>query len=584
MNIDNSWWPEELKFFGNHNPSSDDLVTVAEITKPYDHDSAIEIYTVLVSKDDIKSLLESPFSCSWPLQTSGTHPTSIPSGKPWFRLESAGKQFEPLIVSWESGGKTILQPDQGFLMTYGLMPRVIQSDDNDIIYWDDLTIPHYAVVKTKSTSKYQYTYKTNAKVQIHKLFLQDYATSRDKVLTQFYWIFNKVNRSETINSILKDKNSCEIVQNGRSLYFLTVKDDIQCEIRGIRPLFYPGKSPIIGDYFDIEDLKWPGIEETITTENWKNFPGQFVYVKDSVLADYEERPDIFSINPESGGVSLNSIWSTGYCRRVGRDIIGLELKKLYEGNRNHVIKHWHNYSVEPPNITDKTLKNSSNIASRTKNIIDHLFDFGSLLLKIDQKLFEEQSQYKDIIGYDVEKLKYEGIWSNQYLLRLANHVRYDIGKDTFQIRISYLQTAFIENFKERYFRKLLLKLGIKSNDISGLGSIKLLNLFIFYCKLSSESGLQLIKNFSELDKRRKDQYPSLTNRPHIITPLKTLFMLNDFRIDAVHRGQNLQNLIDAYDIDQATLQSGWGELLDNIYDSIGKMFEDVNNILMGANI
>ncbi len=585
MKIDNSWWLDELKFFGTYNPSNDELITVAEITKPYDHDSAVEIYTALVNKDDIKPLLEEPFSCSWPLQTSGPHPTCIPSGRPWFRLESAGKVFETLVVSWESAGKTILLPDQGFLMTYGLIPRVIKSDDNDVVYWDDLTIPHYGVVKAKSTSKYQYTYITNAKIQINKLFLQDYATSRDKVIAQFYWIYSKVKKTETINSILKDNPHGEIKQNGRTFLFITDMDnDIQCEIRGVRPLFYPGVSPIIGDFFNVQDLKWPGIDETITSKNWNQFPGQFVYVNDSVLAKYEERPDIFTIDPETGGVSLSSIWSVGYCRRIGRDIIGVELKKLYEGNLSNVIKHWYNFSVESPNVTDETIRNASNIAKRAKKIIEEIFEFGSLISKIDKQLFNEHSPYKDFIGYDVDKLKYEGLWSNPYLLRVANHCRKSIGKDTFQIRCSYLQTAFIENFKEKYFRKLLLKLGIKSEEIAKLGSLKLINLFIFYCQLSSETGLQLIKNFIELDKRRKEKFPALTEEPNIITPLKTLFMLNVFRIDAVHRGQNLQKLIDNYDIDQASLHAGWGELLDNIYDGIGEMFEKINSILKDTNI
>jgi hypothetical protein len=38
----------------------------------------------------------------------------------------------------------------------------------------------------------------------------------------------------------------------------------------------------------------------------------------------------------------------GYCSRVGRNLIRLELKKLYEGIPAPVTRHWHKFAVEPP--------------------------------------------------------------------------------------------------------------------------------------------------------------------------------------------------------------------------------------------
>jgi hypothetical protein len=55
-------------------------------------------------------------------------------------------------------------------------------------------------------------------------------------------------------------------------------------------------------------------------------PIDCVYVDDRVLADYEGRED-FAVVPESGAVVFGYQWTVGYCSRVGRNLIRLELKK-----------------------------------------------------------------------------------------------------------------------------------------------------------------------------------------------------------------------------------------------------------------
>lgn len=72
-----------------------------------------------------------------------------------------------------------------------------------------------------------------------------------------------------------------------------------------------------------------------------------VFVTDTVLAMYEGRPE-FQIYPEQGAVSYGSQWSVGYTRRIGRDLIAVELRKLYEGAPPDVVRHWHRHAVAPP--------------------------------------------------------------------------------------------------------------------------------------------------------------------------------------------------------------------------------------------
>ena len=96
---------------------------------------------------------------------------------------------------------------------------------------------------------------------------------------------------------------------------------------GSRLILRPKSRPIT-DAKDPE-LVWPGDTAPMTlaraSQEWMDG-----YVSDEVLREYESRPE-FDVHSESGGVSYNGWWATGYSSRIGRNHICVELKKLYEG-------------------------------------------------------------------------------------------------------------------------------------------------------------------------------------------------------------------------------------------------------------
>src|SRR5512132_1068873 len=92
---------------------------------------------------------------------------------------------------------------------------------------------------------------------------------------------------------------------------------------------------------DKEGLVWPGVEGPVSNcvARSLRLGDGYVYVEDSVLADFEGRPE-FSIYPESGSVGHGTQWSVSGVR-VGRNLIRLELKRLYEEARPDIVRHWH---------------------------------------------------------------------------------------------------------------------------------------------------------------------------------------------------------------------------------------------------
>ena len=75
------------------------------------------------------------------------------------------KGLEPLVVSWKMANHFVLWPDQGFLMTYGLVPRLVQTESGiPELRWDDLSAPcRDIVVSQQVVSIYSWGGKSAAR-------------------------------------------------------------------------------------------------------------------------------------------------------------------------------------------------------------------------------------------------------------------------------------------------------------------------------------------------------------------------------------------------------------------------------------
>src|SRR5439155_5444411 len=110
------------------------------------------LLAALVPVDLLDAVLQAPGGIGHDVSASGPHPS--PFGGAWdysprfwvFGGEQVPEGLEPLAVSWRSGSHFVLLPDQGFLMTYGLVPRVVSTSKDYLVHWDDAEAPHADVV------------------------------------------------------------------------------------------------------------------------------------------------------------------------------------------------------------------------------------------------------------------------------------------------------------------------------------------------------------------------------------------------------------------------------------------------------
>lgn len=571
------WWPELLSEIQSENPLAEEYVTAARVQDPWGEEGYQKIYTALIPPELINDVLKYPGGIGVDINTDYPEPDRpvIPSFRIWGGdLKPEG--FEPLIYAWESNLKRVLWPSPGFLMTYGLIPRWGKYEDEELIHWDDLARPCHNVVTAKPVTQHAFAKPCNSEIKILKEYLEDYVTSRNLHLVQVLYAYRFGFISKNTRQILNTYGEFYEKFPGRALQ-LRLTDykgyEVSASVWLVRQIIAPGKAPISEKRWDYEELIWPGIREPVTkNSSWLKLPNE-VYIRDTVLAKYEGH-DNFEIIPELGSVSCGGQWSVGYCRRAGRDLIAVELRKLYEGVRSEVVKHWHEHAVEVP---DKNkLRGQKNIASRTKRIVYSLVQLGGTLSSLHNKIKGTTCSSKDFVSLDRETLDYYGWWKNKEAEKAARHAPLNMNLEEFLKRAKILSNLIVENFSEKHFRKIAEALGSEEEEIKELKSIKLLVRIVELSEIAIESGLKLPRDYDEINGRRQ----SMTSKPDI----EIIGVLNDLRILDAHKAgesnNTIKNALRKLNMTSSMVASGWGIALDQLYDQVGAAIESSANLII----
>ena len=226
------------------------------------------------------------------------------------------------------------------------------------------------------------------------------------------------------------------------------------EVSGGRVLAVPGPLPISNDPLEAEGLIWPGFDGSVSHARAMAMrPSDCVYVDDSVLADYEGRPD-FVVVPESGAVSFGTQWTVGYCRRVGRNLIRLELKKLYEGVPAAVTQRWHKFAVEPsPHGAYPAILDEQNIGKRAKALTYAIVNLGENLAALARRVGLPELAPDSFVGLRRSDLDFRGWWKFRAAERIGRHVPLNMPVDVFLDRCLSINKLAVEGLVERSLRK-----------------------------------------------------------------------------------------------------------------------------------
>jgi hypothetical protein len=584
-----AWWPPALSHISRERPWDAKHVVVAEIRSfpGNPHAGQRILNSALVPQEHVGELKTKLRNLGHEVSASGPRPSPRPgsSYEPRFWIsatELPSEKYEPLVLSWSSHNKTVLLPDPRFLMTYGLSSR---TGENGSTRWDDPTRPVYDVVTVDAPSVWDFPLATTATVSIARDYLQDYLSLRRMALVHVFWEMRYGPIDEHAAAALGDDESVSLYFADRTFQLNRTFDDRKvfvAQVWGARIIGLPDKLPITEDLRQKKGLTWPGFETPVTSDMAMRMTmADTVYVDDAVLAEFEGKHG-YRTYPKNGSVSFGTQWSVGFSTRVGRNLIRLELKKLYEGAPFHVISHWNKYAVEPLSETAyPAALYERNIAVRAEELTFAVVSLGESLSALATSAGLDDHAPEDFVSLRRAALDYYGWWTFEHTEPISRHVPLSSSIDSLLERCVALDKLIVEGLSEAKLRKLLHVIGASPESIANFGSLKLLDCIVRMAQVAISTGLRLSKD----GKRIWDRLAQEATKPP--QPISQLFALYDLRVLKAHKidGQHRKAMeeLKRFGISAGEEVGGYGKIMDKIYDALAIQLREITEKLRNAN-
>ena len=585
--IDETFWPASLARLTLPDvDASSQYVTIAEISsEPVNgYPGTRLLYTAMVPKDEVQECLERVAgmghgvrSGSGELEFAGTPPS--PTTAFWVESRRGdAKRYQSLVESWQVHDRHILQPWGGLLSRFSLTPRVLQDGR---VAWDDLSTPTYDVVRVTPVSIYTiHDGSSTARVEILREYLEDFLFTHDcaALATQFEQRFST--GDPIFDSAVGSGLGFEANLPGRQFWLKRVENfdegDQLSDVWCTRLVLMP-EHPMDSD----QTLVWPDHHDPIVGSGMMGGFGvnEEAYVRDEVLLDYENRPE-FDIHPEDGSVGHNGWWSVGYCWRVGRDHIGLELRKLYEGAQFAVVKHYCAFAVKQESIQDfNEGKKARNIGTRAHELVKAYLELIATLQSTCDASGLSFSE-KEVGSFSSAEIQYKGWWTFDALGKLGNVSLRSMTYPQFLARCKDL-LALLEGLKPGPLRSILRTLGVSKSDVDQHQSLKLSAFLCQLATIAKEQHWGLVTDsaliVAQWDKNK------------ILDYYKPLFALNVLRQADAHTSSSLDpknqaSQLAAFGIDPDNYKAGWGLALDVIYDTMEQSLRSITELLKSVKL
>ncbi|WP_315767587.1 MULTISPECIES: hypothetical protein [unclassified Bradyrhizobium] len=569
-----NWWPKPLGHVRDIDPWADADVLVAEI-RSFDaapHTGHRHVFSALIPVAELPEVRKNLARFEYGVERSGPHPSASLTHpympKFWIEVEGPPRRsYEPLVLSWRSHNKTVLQLDPGFAMTYGLVPRHLGNGETR---WDDPTAPVYDIASVSAPSVWEFPSGTPASVTVRRDYLQDYLTLRQMALVQTYWEMRWGRTDGAIETRLAGTEGVNIDLLDRRYALRRSWEDkgaISAQVWGARVIAEPGSLPISENALERDGLIWPGYAEPVTDAMAMGMSvSDVVYVSDAVLGGYEGRSE-FRVNPKHGSVGFGTQWSVGFCDRVGRNLIRLELKKLYEGCPPHITRDWHRHAVvRPSEAALARMATEANIGARAEKLVFGFVSLGESLSRLAEAINLVGLLPEDFVGLRRKALEYHGWWTLENIEPIARHVPLTLTEDAFLDRCMTLTKLVIEGLSEKSLRLVVLALGVPSEAVEKLRGLKLLDALVCMAQLAEQNGLELSRLGKEIWQRlqRDGTEPE--------QPIERLFSLYELRLlaghKATHRHERLAKELKRFEVSLSEGGAGFGSLLDRVYDLV----------------
>lgn len=579
-----NWLPECLAHLNRpytQDTDEDEVVTIGEVSssKRNDYDGCLFLHTALVPLDRVDEVLNSPGNIGWKVESWGPYPcvSKDETYKSGFWItgpKGHTDKLEPIVVSWGTHDHTVMMPDNGLLMCYDLCPRITgsSSTDNSLI-WDDLHLPTHGVISVKLLAHYDgRSYSTEAKVTIIRKYLEDFASLKKCAVVAVFYEERWCKLDSELKELVATSNlnfdfpgrHIQIVENK------SIKETpILCKIWGRRLVLTPTKQPISGDNCKtVPELIWPDYPEIMTFDRAmkSKYLSDYVCVSDQILDQFEGKPE-YDICPKTGSISFGSRWGLPSFRRIGRDYIAYDLKKLYEGCPEDIIKTVHKFAVTKETAERQKVKlGDKHIGNRAEEFINSFLKIRDALGVLSRAL--------------CVPLSYEDNDFKERLKELARRAPLKMTRDQFLERCVSLSKV-LESLKENSLRKIVnqFKPHISEEETEKLRPVKLLHIITQLAEISCESGLSILHNTQDIASRH-----DINSRLSIFESIFALIDLRNYKSHNPHKDSETKKkaALVVYEITENSMKTGWGLALDKVYDRLTKNMHEIAQILRNA--
>lgn len=576
-------WPAPLAHCGKLLVDAmDDRITIAEITdEPINgYTGTRMLFTALVPIEDLDAVMSSIDGLGQGIRTDPGGRAFAPDGAHspsfWVYGMQGKKRFESLIHHWDNHNKEIIWPDDSFLMRFNLMPRFLGEE----VAWDDYDLPLHDVVRSTPVSAYHFPNgRTTARITVRRDYLDRYLMQKNCAAVVTYFDERFSTGDSKVASLIKAKNFT-FRQPGRQLWFKKLRNlpfDQISQVWGSAVLLKP--SGHLALRHRPPNLKWPGRAKPVKADQQGGFkPMEMVFVKDEVLITFEDKPD-YEIHAITGSVGYENRWSVSYCHRVGRNHIGLELRKLYEGAPGEIIVHFQQYAV-PLAVAkkDAQVNGKRNVGERAKELIYAYLELTKTLTKLSTRM-ELPDNQKDICKYDVQEVEYSGWWMFPGLTPLGNVIPMGMTHTAFLERSKNIFSVF-DDLQQAPLRRMAIQLGRDKDLLMEFKSLRLLSCLAQLAHLAIDAGFNLLDDAKAVAKL----WAKTTPEPK---ELNAIFALQILRVSGAHnlgakKRTDYLKALKAFGIDEKDCIAGWGLSMDKVYDTLIVALRELNQLILTA--
>ncbi|WP_431819418.1 hypothetical protein [Burkholderia sp. F1] len=497
---------------------------------------------------------------------------------PVLREKGSGRDFSPsvdghdyIVASWGSGSFHTYHLAEKVWMALGLTPRCFGNEQQRLVY-DDLELPEFGVAEGEISGQYYYEASRNIRWFMSNEYLRKYLWLRGgRGVRQFYYQAMLPGRQE-----LRDwMNGQAFVEIGEAGHW--VQGDIREDEGGFLLQVWVTVVAVTCELClgqTAEGLVWPDIGEPVTRARANALiDPTSIFLDDRFLERYEENR-FYDTTP----VNVHGIWhcSPSYlgqwaftdCKRIGRNLIKVRLRELYQGIPDREILHARAYALDAAAVAQFDL-DEEHFVAKVNRLLTQLLDLGENLSRFAAELGIEKSA-EDLIGFVRAEVHANGWLRYPQLAKLAQVAPLAMSQQAFLARCKSIHEIW-QRLPNGFLKQILQAGGVPRASIANRGSLKLL-----------ESLLNLLQRLDADDEApdafRSDREPEGWDARN--DRVGMLFVANDLRIADAHDavGESLQRLQDqGFDI--ASLHEGHGRALDFVMDGVIDAFAAINGPL-----